>query len=366
MTNTIIALPKSRLIDTKNKSQCSRRRRSARPPPAVPLRRTPATQQTQYLGESAETPETTANSLELPVPATVLWAATPQQFPSAATILTHRAIQRLPRNIQHILAPNLLAQASVRSTLTLQNEQENCRFTWDWWPRLPPVSPPTTGESFPAPPSARTSPHERSHPHDGVVFGARVLPAPWLSSVGAVAMSSDLLSAPPLGPHAGGAVASPSAFMFAPPLGSYAGGLAASQTSASALYPPIGSHAVAMSSELVPAPPLGSHGSFFRPAPRLSRRRHDGVVFVARHLPYFASPCHALRASDASRPLLRTPRTAYITTYNHIHHLVAPPASVSVRPLSPSRAPLAVCPLLRPPRLCLCLTCIAFPHLCRR
>ena len=77
MTNTIIALPKSRLIDTKNKSQCSRRRRSARPPPAVPLRRTPATQQTQYLGESAETPEATANSLELPVPATVLWAATP-------------------------------------------------------------------------------------------------------------------------------------------------------------------------------------------------------------------------------------------------------------------------------------------------
>jgi hypothetical protein len=98
-------------------------------------------------------------------------------------------------------------QASVRSTLTLQNEQENCRFTWDWWPRLPPVLPPTTGESFPAPPSPRTSPHERSHPHDGVVFGARVLPAPWLSSVGAVAMSSDLLSAPPLGPHAGGAVA---------------------------------------------------------------------------------------------------------------------------------------------------------------
>ena len=85
-------------------------------------------------------------------------------------------------------------------------------------------------------------------------------------------MSSDLLSAPPLGPHAGGAVASPSVFMFAPPLGSYAGGLAASQTSASVLYPPIGSHAVAMYSELVPAPPLGSHGSFFRPAPRLSRR----------------------------------------------------------------------------------------------
>ena len=228
-------------------------------------------------------------------------------------------------------------QASVRSTLTLQNEQENCRFTWDWWPRLPPVLPPTTGESFPAPPSPRTSPHERSHPHDGVVFGARVLPAPWLSSVGAVAMSSDLLSAPPLGPHAGGAVASPSAFMFAPPLGSYAGGLAASQTSASALYPPIGSHAVAMYSELVPAPPLGSHGSFFRPAPRLSRRhvhtppihhhhhlrdcdaaspaprpsrrRCGGVVFGARHLPSFASPCHALRASDASRPLLCTPRT---------------------------------------------------------
>ena len=115
--------------------------------------------------------------------------------------------------------------------------------------------------------------------------------APPLGShaVGAVAMWSELLSAPPLGPHAGGAVASPSAFMFAPPLGSYAGGLAASQTSASALYPPIGSHAVAMYSELVPAPSLGSHGSFFRPAPRLSHRRRDGVVFGARHLLSFAS-----------------------------------------------------------------------------
>ena len=232
--------------------------------------------------------------------------------------------------------PPLHPQASVRSTLTLQNEQENCRFTWDWWPRLPPVLPPTTGESFPAPPSPRTSPHERSHPHDGVVFGARVLPAPWLSSVGAVAMSSDLLSAPPLGPHAGGAVASPSAFMFAPPLGSYAGGLAASQTSASALYPPIGSHAVAMYSELVPAPPLGSHGSFFRPAPRLSRR-HVHTPPIHHH--------HHLRDCDAA-----SKTTMYTTTtICVIAMLQAPPLGPHAGGAVALSLELDICLLLRLP-----------------
>ena len=39
--------------------------------------RAPATQQTQYLGESAETPETAATGLELPFPATTFRAATP-------------------------------------------------------------------------------------------------------------------------------------------------------------------------------------------------------------------------------------------------------------------------------------------------
>ena len=39
--------------------------------------RAPATQQTQYLGESAETPETAATGLELPFPATTFRAANP-------------------------------------------------------------------------------------------------------------------------------------------------------------------------------------------------------------------------------------------------------------------------------------------------
>ena len=39
--------------------------------------RAPATQQTQYLGESAETPEFAATGLELPFPATTFRAATP-------------------------------------------------------------------------------------------------------------------------------------------------------------------------------------------------------------------------------------------------------------------------------------------------
>ena len=81
------------------------------------------TRRSQYLGESAKTPETAATSLELPVPATTLWAAALQQSPSAAAIPTHRAIQRFPRNIQHILAPSPLAQASVRNPLTLQKER---------------------------------------------------------------------------------------------------------------------------------------------------------------------------------------------------------------------------------------------------
>jgi hypothetical protein len=71
-----IALPKSRLIDTKshNAVAATRCAPAARSAAAV---RAPATQQTQYLGESVETPETAATGLELSFPATTFRAATP-------------------------------------------------------------------------------------------------------------------------------------------------------------------------------------------------------------------------------------------------------------------------------------------------
>ena len=41
-----------------------------------------------------------------------------------------------------------------------KNEQENCRFTWDWQPRQPPAFSPTTGK-LSRPPSPSTSPRGR-------------------------------------------------------------------------------------------------------------------------------------------------------------------------------------------------------------
>ena len=48
---------------------------------------------------------------------------TPQQDPSAVAISAQSAVRRLPRCAQHIPAPSPLAQASVRSLLTLQKER---------------------------------------------------------------------------------------------------------------------------------------------------------------------------------------------------------------------------------------------------
>jgi hypothetical protein len=130
--------------------------------------RAPATQQTQYLGESAETPETAANGLELPFPATTFRAATP---PSKF----HRLLQSPPRALSGVshAAPSISprpARSHRRSfgasSPCRKNEQENCMFTWEWRPRRPPASPPAAGESFPAPPSSSTSSHERPRAHD--------------------------------------------------------------------------------------------------------------------------------------------------------------------------------------------------------
>jgi hypothetical protein len=84
-------------------------------------------QQPRYLGEFAETVETSAISLELPISATTFWAALPQQRPRDFRLrpqYLHIALSSVPpRGTQHIQAPIPLAQASVRSPLTLQKER---------------------------------------------------------------------------------------------------------------------------------------------------------------------------------------------------------------------------------------------------
>ena len=73
----------------KNKSKnTSNAQGHTRASPAAARHRQP--QQTPYLGESAETPESAATSLELLFSATTLRAAIPQQAPSADAIPTHR------------------------------------------------------------------------------------------------------------------------------------------------------------------------------------------------------------------------------------------------------------------------------------
>ena len=100
------------------------RRRAARPPPAVP--QPCVSRQPSKLNTSANPPRP-RNS---PPPA---WSCrsqlqlsgqqTPQQDPSAVAISAQSAVRRLPRCAQHIPAPSPLAQASVRSLLTLQKER---------------------------------------------------------------------------------------------------------------------------------------------------------------------------------------------------------------------------------------------------
>ena len=84
-------------------------------------------QQPRYLGKVAETVETPAISLELTISATALWAALPQQRPRKFRLrlqYQHIALSSVPpRGTQHIQAPIPLAQASVRSPLTLQKER---------------------------------------------------------------------------------------------------------------------------------------------------------------------------------------------------------------------------------------------------
>jgi hypothetical protein len=78
--------------------------------------------QSEYLGDSAETAETAAIDFELAIPATTPWAATLRAIAYAATILTQSTIQCITSS-NHIPAPSPLAQASVRSPLTLQKER---------------------------------------------------------------------------------------------------------------------------------------------------------------------------------------------------------------------------------------------------
>ncbi len=60
------------------------------PPPALAAAQPQQPQQPRYLGEAAETPGSTATSLELLFPATTLRAAIPQQTPQAVAIPNHR------------------------------------------------------------------------------------------------------------------------------------------------------------------------------------------------------------------------------------------------------------------------------------
>jgi hypothetical protein len=113
-------------------------------------------QQTQYLGEAIETSGTAATSLKLLIPATISWATTPRQFPSAATIPTQSTIQRVQPHPAHAIAQP--ACAGVRSespTSCRKNELEICRFVWNWRPQRPPASPPATSDLSRALPSPR-------------------------------------------------------------------------------------------------------------------------------------------------------------------------------------------------------------------
>ena len=91
-------------------------------------------QQHRYVGKFAETAETPAIRLELPVLATTLQAA---QFPPAAAIPAHSTIQCPPRSTHHIQAPSPLARPFGVPSPCGKNKQENCWFPWEWQPRRP-------------------------------------------------------------------------------------------------------------------------------------------------------------------------------------------------------------------------------------
>jgi hypothetical protein len=81
-------------------------------------------QQPRYLGKFAETAETPAISLELPILATTLWAAEPTRFPSAAAIPAHSTIQCPP--LRHPTSPSAHpARAGVCSESPYPAERTN-------------------------------------------------------------------------------------------------------------------------------------------------------------------------------------------------------------------------------------------------
>ena len=100
--------------------------------PAAARHRQP--QQTPYLGEFAKTPESAATSLELLFSATTLWAAIPQQAPSADAIPTHRDAhvsiaphprKEIPTHSSLLAAPALsrTSQGIFRSCIRLGGEK---------------------------------------------------------------------------------------------------------------------------------------------------------------------------------------------------------------------------------------------------
>ena len=163
------------------------------PPPHPPApRASPAAarhrqpQQTPYLGESAETPESAATSLELLFSATTLRAAIPQQAPSADAIPTHRDAhvsiaphprKEIPTQSSQLAAPALsrTSQGIFRSCIrlggkksqeTTQPPPSNRAF---WCPRRAPKT--RKGAPRPARPKMRLKACPRAswpasmHPH---------------------------------------------------------------------------------------------------------------------------------------------------------------------------------------------------------
>ena len=166
LLNTPIALPKSRLIDTKKSQRSCRRALRARRPQC----------------RSRACPGNPANSIPRRIRRDPgnrrhrLGAAVPSyNFPgSNPPSKFHRRLQSPPRALSGVshAAPSISlrpARSHRRpfgaSSPCRKNEQENCMFTWEWRPRRLPASPPAAGESFPAPPSSSTSSHERPRAH---------------------------------------------------------------------------------------------------------------------------------------------------------------------------------------------------------
>ena len=99
------------------------RRRAAPAARSAAAVRAPATQQTQYLANPPRPRKPPPPAWSCRSQLQLSGQQTPQQDPSAVAISAQSAVRRLPRCAQHIPAPSPLAQASVRSLLTLQKER---------------------------------------------------------------------------------------------------------------------------------------------------------------------------------------------------------------------------------------------------